>query len=99
MDIILVRHAKAEDRINWNQEDSLRPLEVKIHLVKEVQKNNASAVYFIDHEPDLGVPASYLLRGQEKPFILLKKGGIILIDNPNFNPTLLWHIHRKLITP
>lgn len=160
MNLILVRHAKAEDRLNWKGPDSsrpltekgikhfrqmmdkfspripkpdmivsssflrakqtaellssiwdnqeiilsealecMRPLEEKMHLIQEVQKHGLNTVYFVGHEPDLGRLASAILTKSETSFFHLKKGGMISIDNPNFNPTLLWHIHRKLISP
>lgn len=75
----------------------LKPDEPPQSLLKWLQKHGTdSAVAVVGHEPHLGVFVSWLLKGRQRSFVELKKGGACLLElDASMKPgqtKLLWSL-------
>ena len=80
----------------------LSPAGASAGLLKFLQtQKSLPAVACVGHEPDLSQLAGWLLSGQQKSFLELRKGGACLLDFTGRlapgNATLLWHLTPTLL--
>lgn len=79
-----------------------QPLEFVRWLGRTLKNSRSDFVCIVGHEPHLGSLVSYLLTGEARSFVELKKSGACLLELPDGNveegaATLRWLVTPKLL--